>query len=97
MVWYINDSPELNNDWCDKLRAAGFFRTRGTYNALENFIKQITANPAAFKIDVDLQSAMPLDTYLTLAKAGLLSTTRKVNLIKKLIKYEKNQLARKED
>lgn len=91
MTWYVNDSSKINTDWNDKLRQAGFFRTNYTHDALEYFLNQISEKPNDFKITDKLEDGLPQDVYLELAKAGLLSNTRKINLLKKLIEYEKER------
>lgn len=85
MAWYVSDSKELDEDWNTVLRQAGFFRTNHTYQGLEYFLKKLQNSPELFKADTDLKDSVPSDVYLELAKAGLLSNTRKTNLLKKLI------------
>lgn len=85
MAWYVRDSDLLDEDWNTALRQAGFFRTNYTYQGLEYFLKKLKNSPELFKADTDLKDSVPSDVYLELAKAGLLSNTRKTNLLKKLI------------
>lgn len=85
MAWYVNDIEKLSDDWNYKLRLAGFFRTRYTYNALNYLLKQIAEKPEQFKVANNLEKSMPQDVYLKLAQVGLLANTRKTNLLKKLL------------